>query len=347
MMQGGQQQQQQIGSGGNSSSGVGLSGQMASASNNSSSNGLQQQNSQYTSQTSNSSTSSLSPALASMNLNGASANSLNNYPFIRKRRDAVRLLKVHESNGHQFIAKFFSQPTFCSFCAEFLWGFSKQGYQCRLCACVVHNRCYEKILTKCTGNTQSQFEKQKERFNIDVPHKFREKNYFTPTFCEHCGQLLVGLFKQGLKCESCGYNCHKNCMKNVPKNCGINEKMMSEILSTIKKDGSHRGMKSSPSNELLSPSNVYSSGGDQKSGGGNHKVNLTSSDIDTLKLKEIEDLKFERIKKKSEKQMQPSNANRMQAQKGGFGDLQDQDSDDYIDLKDCYSKKVTDRKSVV
>lgn len=26
-------------------------------------------------------------------------------------------------------------------------------------------------------------------------------------------------------------------MKNVPKNCGINEKMMSEILSTIKKDG--------------------------------------------------------------------------------------------------------------
>lgn len=98
-------------------------------------------------------------------------------------------------------------------------------------------------------------------------------------------------------------------------------------------------MKSSPSNELLAPSNVYSSSGDQKSGGGNHKVNLTSSDIDTLKLKEIEDLKFERIKKKSEKQMQP-NANRMQAQKGGF-DLQDQDSDDYIDLKDCYSKKVT------
>lgn len=207
MMQGGQQQ---IGSGsvgGNNASGVGLSGQMASASNNSSSNGMQQQNSQYTSQTSNSSTSSLSPALASMNLNGATGgtgnyNSLNNYPFIRKRRDAVRLLKVHESNGHQFIAKFFSQPTFCSFCAEFLWGFGKQGYQCRLCACVVHNRCYEKILTKCTGNTQSQFEKQKERFNIDVPHKFREKNYFTPTFCEHCGQLLVGLFKQGLKCES-------------------------------------------------------------------------------------------------------------------------------------------------
>jgi hypothetical protein len=75
------------------------------------------------------------------------------YGIIRKRRDAVRLLKVHESNGHQFIAKFFSQPTFCSFCSDFLWGFGKQGYQCKLCACVVHNRCYEKVLTKCVGNT--------------------------------------------------------------------------------------------------------------------------------------------------------------------------------------------------
>lgn len=218
------------------------------------SNGMPSSFSSYQTQNSSSSASSLSTAVGNMSLNGnngaqlgvgvggpnsvSSYNSLNNYPFIRKRRDAVRLLKVHESKGHQFVAKFFSQPTFCSFCAEFLWGFGKQGYQCRLCACVVHNRCYEKILTKCTGgNTQSQIEKQKERFNIDVPHKFREKNYFTPTFCEHCGQLLVGLFKQGLKCESCGYNCHKNCMKNVPKNCGINEKMMSEILSTIKKDG--------------------------------------------------------------------------------------------------------------
>lgn len=72
--------------------------------------------------------------------------------LVRKRRDAVRLLKVHEYQGHQFIAKFFSQFTFCSFCSEFLWGFGKQGYQCKLCACVVHTRCYEKILTKCTGS---------------------------------------------------------------------------------------------------------------------------------------------------------------------------------------------------
>jgi hypothetical protein len=72
------------------------------------------------------------------------------YAIVRKRRDAVRMLKVHEFNGHQFIAKFFSQFTFCSFCSDFLWGFGKQGYQCKLCACVVHTRCYEKVLTKCS-----------------------------------------------------------------------------------------------------------------------------------------------------------------------------------------------------
>ena len=33
-------------------------------------------------------------------------------------------------------------------------------------------------------------------------HTFIETNYYHPTFCNLCGGLLVGLFKQGLKCKS-------------------------------------------------------------------------------------------------------------------------------------------------
>lgn len=140
----------------------------------------------------------------------------------------------------------------------------------------------------------------------------------------------------GFKLPGCGYNCHKNCMKNVPKNCGINEKMMSEILSTIKKDGSQKGLKPSKSNEMLLTA-AFANSLDLKNS--NNKNDLTSNDIDTLKMREIAKLSFERKNKKSEK-LNANAANANRAANSNNKTLND-DSDDYIDLKDCYSKKIT------
>ncbi|XP_063707868.1 putative protein kinase C delta type homolog [Culicoides brevitarsis] len=122
---------------------------------------------------------------------------------ITKRRCAIKIQRTHESNGHKFIAKFFRQPTFCAFCKDFLWGFRKQGYQCKTCLTAVHKRCHEKLLGQCSGsssNTEST-NYLRERLKIDVPHRFRVYTFMSPTFCDHCGSLLYGFFRQGLKCE--------------------------------------------------------------------------------------------------------------------------------------------------
>ena len=40
---------------------------------------------------------------------------------LQNRRGALRKAKMHDFRGHQFLAKFFRQPVFCSVCMEFCW----------------------------------------------------------------------------------------------------------------------------------------------------------------------------------------------------------------------------------
>ena len=38
--------------------------------------------------------------------------------------------KCHRVSGHRFRAKLLHQPTFCSHCDQFIFGFGKQSYKC-------------------------------------------------------------------------------------------------------------------------------------------------------------------------------------------------------------------------
>ncbi|XP_040263020.1 protein kinase C delta type isoform X2 [Bufo bufo] len=154
---------------------------------------------------------------------------------INRRRGAIKQAKIHYIKNHEFIATFFGQPTFCSVCKEFVWGLNKQGYKCRQCNAAIHKKCIDKIIGRCTGTATNSRDTmfQRERFNIDMPHRFKVYNYKSPTFCDHCGSLLWGLVKQGLKCDECGMNSHHKCQNKVANLCGINQKLLAEALTQV------------------------------------------------------------------------------------------------------------------
>ncbi|XP_051752315.1 protein kinase C, delta a [Ctenopharyngodon idella] len=171
-------------------------------------------------------------------------------PTLTRRRGAIKQAKIHFIKNHEFIATFFRQPTFCSVCRDFVWGLNKQGYKCRQCNAAIHKKCIDKIIGRCTGTATNSRDTmfQKERFKIDMPHRFKTYNYMSPTFCDHCGSLLWGLVKQGLKCEDCSMNVHHKCQTKVANLCGINQKLLAEALTQVSSKSTKRPESNSQSN---------------------------------------------------------------------------------------------------
>nr|CDS30157.1 protein kinase c epsilon type [Hymenolepis microstoma] len=145
--------------------------------------------------------------------------------------------RIHQAKGHKFQVTILKQFTFCSLCNDFIWGFWNQAYQCQVCTCVVHKRCYQNVIIQCPGvkapSTGPNAVLQ-NRFNINVPHKFRVHTYMFPTFCEHCGSILFGLMRQGLQCEVCKANIHRRCEKNVASHCGVKTR---NLITAIRECG--------------------------------------------------------------------------------------------------------------
>ncbi|KAF6778460.1 hypothetical protein AHF37_02278 [Paragonimus kellicotti] len=142
--------------------------------------------------------------------------------------------RIHQAKGHKFQVTSLRQFTFCSLCNSFIWGLWNQGYQCQVCTCVVHKRCYVNVITQCPGVKSPPTGPTavlQNRFNINVPHKFRIHTFMLPAFCDHCGSLLFGLMRQGLQCEVCRLSIHKRCEKNVASHCGVNTR---DLITAIR-----------------------------------------------------------------------------------------------------------------
>ncbi|XP_031622666.1 serine/threonine-protein kinase Genghis Khan isoform X2 [Contarinia nasturtii] len=52
-------------------------------------------------------------------------------------------------------------------------------------------------------------------------HQFLVRTFSSPTKCNHCTSLMVGLTRQGVVCELCGFACHTVCCQKVPTTCPV------------------------------------------------------------------------------------------------------------------------------
>uniref|UniRef100_A0A8C7XEE7 protein kinase C n=1 Tax=Oryzias sinensis TaxID=183150 RepID=A0A8C7XEE7_9TELE len=158
-------------------------------------------------------------------------------------------IRPHALNVHSYRA-----PAFCDHCGEMLFGLVRQGLKCDGCGLNYHKRCAFSIPNNCSGarkrrlSTTSLSSSQSMRLSntdsprtpsearrfytgrpvhldkmlmskVKVPHTFAVHSYTRPTVCQYCKRLLRGLFRQGLQCKDCKFNCHKRCVYKVPNDC--------------------------------------------------------------------------------------------------------------------------------
>lgn len=91
--------------------------------------------------------------------------------------------------------------------------------QCNACRLAVHKRCFNYVKFNCKSKENEEEGSGKN----SLKHDFHVHNYSSPTFCDHCGSLLYGLLRQGLKCSICDANIHKNCTQFFGDRCGLNQ----------------------------------------------------------------------------------------------------------------------------
>lgn len=65
------------------------------------------------------------------------------------------------------------------------------------------------------------YEESKKKMSNTSIHQFLVRTFSSPTKCNHCTSLMVGLTRQGVVCEICGFACHTVCCQRVPTMCPV------------------------------------------------------------------------------------------------------------------------------
>uniref|UniRef100_A0A8C8E0D6 Protein kinase D4 n=1 Tax=Oryzias sinensis TaxID=183150 RepID=A0A8C8E0D6_9TELE len=155
---------------------------------------------------------------------------------------------------HSLMVHSYRSPTFCHHCGEMLWGLVRQGLKCDGCGLDFHKRCALQLPNDCSrarrqvSSSLSLFPPRQsqthalsyqpssqppswaeppvwlgvglgDKTRAQVPHTFYIHSYTKPTMCQYCHRLLKGLFRQGMQCSDCRFNCHRRCVPLVPRDC--------------------------------------------------------------------------------------------------------------------------------
>jgi len=76
------------------------------------------------------------------------------------------------------------------------------------------------------------------KLDMEKSHKFIEYNFLKPAQCFYCKGFIVGLVKQGLKCQKCRMNVHKKCKRNAPFCTGTPKSEGRKVISAPTTDDS-------------------------------------------------------------------------------------------------------------
>ncbi|MBZ3876952.1 Serine/threonine-protein kinase D3 [Sciurus carolinensis] len=118
---------------------------------------------------------------------------------------ALATVEDFQIRPHTLYVHSYKAPTFCDYCGEMLWGLSH-----------VHQEPSKRIPS---WSGRPIWMEKMVMCRVKVPHTFAVHSYGRPTICQYCKRLLKGLFRQGMQCKDCKFNCHKRCASKVPRDC--------------------------------------------------------------------------------------------------------------------------------